>query len=215
MRRMTIPFAALAAVLATLGGCGGDVDDTVAPEPTPKPVLLDLDGPSAEPATPGEYAVPQPPVVVAHGEGQGAPAVAADEVTLEPVDLAGFRTAVAAHKGQWVMVDVWATWCVPCLKKLPAFVALAEELGDDAVLMTLAVDADDAAGPEKTLRRMSATTPNLLLTTPLAEAAEALTFDGGVPQYLLFRPDGTAVSPTNDYDAAVESLREGLASGSP
>jgi hypothetical protein len=39
-----------------------------------------------------------------------APAVAADEVKLEPVSLDGLLKAVAAHKGKVVVVDVWGTF---------------------------------------------------------------------------------------------------------
>jgi hypothetical protein len=39
-----------------------------------------------------------------------APAVAADEVKLEPVSLDGLLRAVDAHKGKVVVVDVWGTF---------------------------------------------------------------------------------------------------------
>jgi hypothetical protein len=39
-----------------------------------------------------------------------APAVAADEVKVEPVSLDGLLKAVEAHKGKVVVVDVWGTF---------------------------------------------------------------------------------------------------------
>jgi hypothetical protein len=38
------------------------------------------------------------------------PAVAADEVKLEPISLDGLLKAVADHKGKVVVVDVWGTF---------------------------------------------------------------------------------------------------------
>ena len=38
------------------------------------------------------------------------PAIAADEVKLAPATLDGLLTAVAAHKGKVVVVDVWGTF---------------------------------------------------------------------------------------------------------
>jgi hypothetical protein len=39
-----------------------------------------------------------------------APAPAADEVKLEPTSLDGLLKAVAAHKGNVVVVDVWGSF---------------------------------------------------------------------------------------------------------
>jgi hypothetical protein len=38
------------------------------------------------------------------------PAIAADDIKLEPVSLDGLLKAVAAHKGKVVVVDVWGTF---------------------------------------------------------------------------------------------------------
>ena len=39
-----------------------------------------------------------------------APALAADEIKLEPTTLDGLLKEVAAHKGKVVVVDVWGTF---------------------------------------------------------------------------------------------------------
>ena len=31
---------------------------------------------------------------------------------------------LAAHRGRWVVVNFWATWCAPCLKEMPELSAL-------------------------------------------------------------------------------------------
>src|SRR5262245_34112339 len=42
----------------------------------------------------------------------------------EAVDLAGKRIATADWKDQVVVVNVWATWCAPCRRELPALASL-------------------------------------------------------------------------------------------
>jgi thiol-disulfide isomerase/thioredoxin len=41
----------------------------------------------------------------------------------------GQPTSLAAFKGRTVLVNLWATWCAPCLKEMPALAAIQNELG--------------------------------------------------------------------------------------
>jgi thiol-disulfide isomerase/thioredoxin len=45
--------------------------------------------------------------------------------------------------GKTVVVDVWASWCVPCQKVLPEFNALAQEYKDnnDVVFVAMSIDS--------------------------------------------------------------------------
>ncbi|MDR6788879.1 thiol-disulfide isomerase/thioredoxin [Sphingomonas sp. BE138] len=55
--------------------------------------------------------------------GQPAPAV---ELTL--VD--GTKTTLAEHKGEVIVINFWATWCVPCRQELPLLDAYYRRLRD-------------------------------------------------------------------------------------
>jgi thiol-disulfide isomerase/thioredoxin len=48
---------------------------------------------------------------------------------LKPVDEAGFPAMVAAFKGKVLLVNFWATYCVPCRKEMPGLVAMQSRLG--------------------------------------------------------------------------------------
>jgi thiol-disulfide isomerase/thioredoxin len=39
--------------------------------------------------------------------------------TLKVATLDGKTFDLAAERGKWVIVNYWATWCVPCIKEMP------------------------------------------------------------------------------------------------
>ena len=106
-------------------------------------VLAGCDRESAEPAQPQG-------VEAAAGEeftgkvdrasaGQAIPAV---EVT----DPNGATLALASLKGKPVLVNLWATWCIPCITEMPLLDELAGELGDSVAVLTI---SEDIQGAEK------------------------------------------------------------------
>ncbi len=54
----------------------------------------------------------------------GAP-LAPQRPALQPVDEQGIRKLIAGFKGKVLLLDFWATWCVPCRTEMPQLVALA------------------------------------------------------------------------------------------
>ncbi len=49
------------------------------------------------------------------------------ELVLEQMDGGVWR--LADHRGQVVLINYWASWCVPCWKETPGLIALSRELG--------------------------------------------------------------------------------------
>jgi thiol-disulfide isomerase/thioredoxin len=69
------------------------------------------------------------------------PAPAADfrDVDGKEVSLAGFR-------GRVVLLNFWATWCIPCLKEMPALDRLQGAVGgSDFTVATVSIDRGGAA----------------------------------------------------------------------
>lgn len=87
----------------------------------------------------GAYALvksrPPRPVEV----GQQAPQFSA--VNLKTGDTVSMKKA---YQGQVVLVNLWATWCVPCRKEMPAMERLYKELGPKGFkIAAVSVDEGD------------------------------------------------------------------------
>jgi len=57
-------------------------------------------------------------------------------------DTDGRPHSLKLHAGKWVLVNLWATWCTPCVKEMPELQALAESR-KDLVVIGLAVDGSN------------------------------------------------------------------------
>lgn len=62
------------------------------------------------------------------------------DFTLE--DPAGQKLVLASLKGQPVLINLWATWCAPCIKELP----LLDKLAGKVKVVTV---SQDSADPKK------------------------------------------------------------------
>lgn len=67
---------------------------------------------------------------------------ACPDFELETLDGGAFR--LSDCRGKVVFINIWATWCPPCVAEMPSIQQLAEAHPDD--LVVLGVSLDDAAG---------------------------------------------------------------------
>lgn len=141
-------------------------------------------------------------------------------VALELVNCARWDEALARQRGRIVVVDTWATWCVPCREEFPGLVALHRKYAPQGVVcMSVSVDDPDQKDDALAfLRQQQAAFANYLIQ----DASDAW-FDKwnikGIPIVLVFGADGTLArkfdkdDPDNQYtyedvDALVAELLE-------
>jgi thiol-disulfide isomerase/thioredoxin len=67
--------------------------------------------------------------------GSPAPAAPFEDPAGEPASLADFR-------GRPLLVNLWATWCAPCVAEMPTLDALAGREGDRLQVLTVSQDLD-------------------------------------------------------------------------
>jgi cytochrome c biogenesis protein CcmG, thiol:disulfide interchange protein DsbE len=106
-------------------------------------------------------------VRVAHGKTGPAPAF-----DLPRLDGRG-RVSLASLRGKAVIVNFWASWCVPCKREAPALERSWRKHSGEG-LVVLGIDANDVSGDARHFAR------KLGLTYPLVHAPTTIWDDWGV-----------------------------------
>lgn len=83
---------------------------------------------------------------------------AGDVARLELSDLDGRPRSLEEHRGRIVVVNFWATWCLPCREEMPILASLQERYADRGV-QVIGVSTDAPADRDKVAR------PALILGT--------------------------------------------------
>jgi thiol-disulfide isomerase/thioredoxin len=112
----------------------------------------------------------------------------------------GAPLTLAAFKGKVTLVNLWATWCAPCRKEMPALDRLAGALGgDDFSVVPVSIDIGDPARPAAFLEEIGV--KNLpLYTDRSTEIFETLKRRGhaiGLPVTLLVDRNGCRLGHIN------------------
>lgn len=139
------------------------------------------------------------------------PAVAAETVakpTLSIKTLDGKTFTLAEHKGNWVIVNFWATWCSPCIKELPelsAFVTAHKNVR----AIGLAYEDTEVAEIKEFLTKHPVSYPIAQVDT--FEPPADFETPRGLPMTLIIAPDGSVAKKfTGPVDEAALKAATGL-----
>ena len=90
-------------------------------------------------ASAASCAAPKPTVKEGHRVGERAR-------NFDLKDANGKAIRLSDYEGKVVVLDFWATWCPPCRKEIPGFVALQTKYADQGVVV-IGVSLDDSWAP--------------------------------------------------------------------
>ncbi len=109
-----------------------------------------------------------------------------------------------AWAGRATLVNLWASWCAPCLKEMPELDAYARQQGADGV-QVVGIALDDAAAVQAFVSRLGIGYPSLVDAPGPADAGVRLGNPAGVlPYTVLVSAEGrllkTRIGPFEDLD---------------
>jgi len=94
-------------------------------------------------------------------------------------DVDGNTVSSEQFKGKIVVVDFWATWCVPCREEMPGYVALQKKYAKDGVVI-IGISMDQA-GPEVVKEFIQKTGVNYQIVIGDDAIAEAFGVNDSLP----------------------------------
>ncbi|NRD22422.1 TlpA family protein disulfide reductase [Winogradskyella litoriviva] len=134
---------------------------------------------------------------------------------------AGGNTSLSDFKGKYVYIDVWATWCGPCIKEIPSLKKVEEQFHDKNIeFVSISVDngrgyKNDAAAAYKGWKKMIVDKElgGVQLIADKAFSSDFMTSYQvtSIPRFILIDPNGNIVSadaPRPSNPALVKLLNE-------
>jgi cytochrome c biogenesis protein CcmG/thiol:disulfide interchange protein DsbE len=127
-------------------------------------------------------------------------------------DLAGNTVSLEELRGRTVVIDFWATWCMPCIYQIAVLNDFHERhRNDDVVVLGIAVDVEGAKVVRPFADQHDVRYPILLGDEALARRYGAM----GFPSLYVIAPDGSidlahvGVIDSEALEAAVARAKSG------
>ena len=131
---------------------------------------------------PAGLAVAEATPIPLHETAQPVPAI-----TFQ--DLSGNATTLDAWRGKVVLLNIWATWCVPCRVEMPTLDRLEEQLGSERfAVLALSIDRAGIGVVERFFDEINIARLEIFIDES-GRAARDLGIIG-LPTTILIAPDG-------------------------
>lgn len=122
------------------------------------------------------------------------PATLSDEKPASDFSLPGLdgkQVKLSDYRGKVVLLNIWATWCLPCVEEMPSMQKLYNEFkGGDFEILAVSIDAQGREVVAPFMKNHKLTFPALLDPQGTIKTAYGLT---GVPESFIIDKDGILI----------------------
>jgi thiol-disulfide isomerase/thioredoxin len=146
--------------------------------------------------SPAELTDAPPANALSNAASGKTPSDSGGSVKVEPASPEELKAFIASQRGKVVLVDFWATYCLPCREKFPRTLALARKYSDQGLTaVSMSMDSPEPSNQKKILEflaRQKSEIKNFANRLEDTDAAFAgLDISGGaLPHYKVFGRNG-------------------------
>lgn len=118
------------------------------------------------------------------------------------------KEIIDQNKGNWLYIDVWASWCAPCRAQMPKSNELQQKLSNTKIrFLFLSIDKDPRAWQIAVNEESYAMKHTYRFVDPDNNFTKGLQIRS-VPRYLIINPKGDIVNPNADRPLSPEIENE-------
>ena len=110
-------------------------------------------------------------------------------------------------KGKYVLVDFWASWCGPCRGEIPTIIELYNKYAGDKFEVLGVATWDEPEDTKKAIEELGIKYPQIMNAQKAGSDAYGIE---GIPQIILFGPDGTILKRDLRGEEMVKAVEEAL-----
>ena len=127
----------------------------------------------------------------------------------------GKTVSLQNMKGKLIYIDIWATWCGPCLREIPYLEKLQEKYGDrdDIIFMSISID-DDKNAWTTMIKQKNMKGLQLYADTQMHSKMVNDFLINGIPRFIIIDKAGkiwNATAPRPSSEEVIQEIDQALA----